>query len=127
MRQVDQKNETQQKEEHGAEESDIVAIDEEEAFRDEERHDDEPDPEQDFWTPETVLNGSTAISRGLHAKEQEGEDEVEETETEVDAVDRDPTVAFLSIAFDIHIVESQVLQFFKCPRCEHNPGNDRVD
>lgn len=127
MCQIDEKNQTQQEEEHGAEESNIIAVDEEEAFRNEERHDNEPNPEEHFWSPEAILKGGAAIPGCLHAKEQEGENQVEETETEVDAMDRDPTVTFLSIAFDFHIVEGQVLQFFECPGSQHNPGNDRVD
>lgn len=127
MSQVDQKDQAEQEKEHRTEESDVVAVDEEEAFRDEERQHDEPDPEQDFWTPESILNSGATISRGLDAEKQESEDQVEETKAEVDAVNCDPTVTFLSVAFDFHVVESQVLQLLEGPWSEHDPGDDRVD
>lgn len=127
MREVDQKDQSQKKEKHGAEEGNIVAVDKEEGFGDEEGHHHKRDPEHNLWTPEAILNRGTAISGCLDTQKQEGENQVEESKPKVDAVDRHPTVTFLPVASDLHIIEGQVLQLLECPRGEHNPGNNGVD
>lgn len=74
MRKVHQKDQTQKQEEHGAEEGDVVAIDEEEGFGDKERHDDKGQPEDDLRTPKSILESGASIFRAFDAKKQKGEE-----------------------------------------------------
>ena len=127
MRKIHQQDQAQKEEEHGAEESDVVAVHKEEGFGDEERHDNKCQPEDNLRSPESILKSGATIPSILHTKEQEGENQVEETETEVDAMHSHPAVTFLAVASNFHIIESQMLQFIQCPWREHDPGSNRVD
>lgn len=68
MCQVDQEDQSEKEEECGSNEGNIVAPDEEETFRNEERQDDESQPGDDLRTPETILYGGTRILRGVDAE-----------------------------------------------------------
>lgn len=74
MRKVHQKDQTQKQEEHGAEEGDIVAVDEEEGFGNEERHDDKGHPEDDLRTPISILESGASIFRAFNPEKQKGQD-----------------------------------------------------
>lgn len=61
--QIHQQNETEKEEEHGADERDVMAVNEEERLGDEERHDDKGDPQNDLGAPEAVLEDGPTIFR----------------------------------------------------------------
>jgi hypothetical protein len=86
-----------------------------------------PREEHDLRAPETILEGCTTITGVFDAEEEECEDQVEETETEIDAMNCNPTVTFLAVAFDFHIIQSKMLQFLHCPWRKHNPRDDGID
>lgn len=127
MREVDQEDEAEEEEEHGAEEGDIVAPDHEEAVGDEEGEDDEAEPEDDLWSPEAVLDACTRVFGGSYAEEGKREEEVEHAKGEVDAVDGDPAVACSLWTAYFHVIECEVLEFVDSPWCEHDPCEYRID
>lgn len=68
VRQVDQEDETQHQEEHGATKRDVVAPKDKERIRDEERQDHKDEPSNNLGTPVSILNGSSGVPRGRNAK-----------------------------------------------------------
>lgn len=55
MSEINEQDQAEEEEEHGAYESDVLAPDLEEGFRDEECQDDESQPDKDLGTPVSVL------------------------------------------------------------------------
>jgi hypothetical protein len=52
---------------------------------------------------------------------------VEETESEVDALNSDIAVALFAVALDVDVVKSEVGELLHGPVGEHDPRDDRVD
>lgn len=52
---------------------------------------------------------------------------MEERKAKIYAVNRHPSVTFLPVTSDLHIIQGQVLQFLQCPGGKHNPGHNGVD
>lgn len=121
VREIHEEDETKQQEEHRADESDVVAVDEEERFGNEERHDQKSDPDNHFRTPVSVLQGCSAISRCPDTEKQERHDEMKQPQSEVDPMNSHPTIALFTIASNLHIIKGHMLQFLQRPRCEHDP------
>lgn len=121
MRKINQENQSEEKEEHGAEEGNVVAVNEEEGLGNKEGHDDKSQPEDDLRTPITILYSGAGIFRALNSEQKKGEYQVEETESEVDPMHRNPAMTFLPVASNLHIIEGQVLQFLQSPWREHDP------
>ena len=69
MRQVHQKDQAEEDEDHCSDECKVFAPHLEEGLWDEECHDHECEPDDDLRPPISVLQGSAAISRGLDAEE----------------------------------------------------------
>lgn len=127
MSQVNQENETKKQEQDSADQSDIIAPDNEEAIRNQEGNDNETDPSNQFGSPEAILNSRSLVARVLDADQQEGHDEVEEAESEVDTVDSGEAVAGLAIAGDCSEIEQNMLEFLDGPVGEHDPRQERVE
>lgn len=125
--QVDQQDQSQEEEQDGAAQSDIISPHLEEAVGDEEAHDDQSQPHENLGTPPAVLNPrSTVLGRG-DAEEEEGEDEVEEAEREVDAVHGREPEAVVTRAVDGHVVEEDALELVDGPWSEQYPREERVE
>lgn len=90
MSEVDEKNETQEYEDRCSNKRDVVAPKDKKGVGDEERHDNQDDPEEDFRTPPTlsyalltgqmidghcspILNSSTLVSSIFNADERQTE------------------------------------------------------
>lgn len=127
MCEVNEEDEAEEQEEHSANQGEVVAPDEEEAFRDEEGEDDQEQPGYDLWSPVPVLDGSAAITSAVDAKEDDSQDGVEHTERKLDTVDGDEAVALLAEAGYREVVEGQMLELLDCPGREHDPREDAVD
>lgn len=121
MSQVDQENETKKQEQDSADQSDIVAPDDEEAIRNQEGNDNETDPGDQLGSPEAVLNSRSLVACVLDADEQQGHDEMEEAESEVDTVDSGEAIACLAVAGDCSEIEQDMLEFLDGPVGEHDP------
>jgi hypothetical protein len=52
---------------------------------------------------------------------------VEESESKVDALYRNISIALLAVAFDVDVIEGEVGELLHGPVREHDPGHDRVD
>jgi len=127
MSQVYQENEAEKQEQHSADQSDIVAPDDEEAVRNQEGDDDQSDPGNYLGTPEAVLDSRSLVACVLDANEQQGHDGVEKSESKVDAVNSSEAIAGLAVAGDGGEVEQDVLEFLDGPVGEHDPGQERVE
>ena len=77
MRKVNEEDETEEDEYGGADEGDVVAPEDKEAVRDEEGDGDEDEPDEDFGTPPSVLNGSPLFLGRPNADEECTQKEVE--------------------------------------------------
>lgn len=127
MSKVDQQNEAEQEEEHSAKKGEVFAPDNEETVRNEEADDDEPNPSQELGSPESVLYGRASILGRPDTKEDNSKKSVKESKGKVKTLHSDVSIARLSVAAEIEVVESEVLQLLEGPVCEHEPGKDRVD
>lgn len=105
MREVDEEDQPEQEEKHGADQGKVVAPDLEEVLRDEEGDDDEEKPGDNLRAPVPILDGSAPILRAFDAKEGDGEDGVENAEGELDTMDGDEAEALLTQARDREVVE----------------------
>lgn len=124
---VDEKDEAEEQEEHGADQSKVVAPDEEETLGDKESGDDQEQPGDDLWSPVPVLNSGTAVTSVIDAEEDDGENGMEDPKRKLDAVDGDKAVALLTETRYGEVVESQVLELLDRPRRKHDPRKDAVD
>lgn len=52
---------------------------------------------------------------------------MKETESEVDSLDSDITIALFALAGDVHVIQRKMLQLLEGPWCEHQPGDNRVE
>lgn len=121
MSQVDQENESKKQEQDSANQSDIVAPDDEEAIGNQEGNDNETDPGDQLGTPEAVLDSRSLVASVLDANKQESHDEVEKAQSEVDTVDSSEAIAGLAVAGDCSEVEQDMLEFLDGPVGEHDP------
>lgn len=78
MREVDKENETKEDEYGGAHKSNIVSPKHEETIGNEERDHHENDPQKDFGSPPSILDGCSLVLRVLHANERNSDEEMEE-------------------------------------------------
>lgn len=127
MRKVDQQDETNEQEEARANHGEVVAPNDEERVRNEKGENDHADPGDKLGSPESVLDWRASVLRVPDTDEHHGHDDVEETEGEIDALDRDVAVALLAVALDVDVVECEVRQLLHGPVREHDPRDDRVD
>lgn len=127
MCKVDEKDEAEEQKEHGADEGEVVAPDEEEALGDQEGEEDQEKPDNDLWSPITVLDGGAAVAGIVDTEEQGSVDGMEDTKCELDAVDSDEAVALLAETGYREEVESQMLELLDRPRRKHDPRQDGVE
>lgn len=109
MGKVDEQNKSKEEEQYAATEGDVVAPEHEELVRDKEREDDEGKPGNDLGAPVAILDRSPRVLRGCDAEEEAGKDQVEETESEVDAMDGKPAVTLSGRAIYLDVVKCQML------------------
>lgn len=109
MRQVYQEDEAENQEQHGTDQSDIVAPEHEEAVRDEEGKDNQTEPGYDLGPPESILNTGTRILRGSYAHQESSENEVEESEGEVDPMYGEPSVTLSGWTVNLDIIQHEML------------------
>ena len=121
MRQVYQQDQTKKEEEHGADQSNVVAPEHEESIGDEECKDDQGKPGNDLGPPVAILYRRARILGRVDADEKDGKDEVEKTERKVDSVDSKPSVTIPIPTADFNVVEHYMLEFLDCPFREHDP------
>jgi len=105
MGQIDEQNEPEQQEKDGSDKSDVVSPCDEKGVGNEEGEDDEGEPGEDLGAPESVLDGGSLVPRRVDAEEEYGQNKVEKTEGEVEAVDSDKTEALLANALQLHVIE----------------------
>lgn len=121
MRKINQQDQTDQEEEDGTDESNIVAPEGEEGVWNQEGDDNKTNPGNQLGTPEAILNGRSLVSGVADSDEEERENEMEETQGEVDAVYGGESIALFASACDGGIVEQDVLKLLYSPVGEHNP------
>lgn len=124
---INEQDKSDKEEEDGADKSDIVAPDGEEGVGNQESDDDEANPCDQLGTPEAVLDSRSLVSGVADSDEEKSEDKVEETESEVDAVDGSESITLLAGARDGGIVQQYFLQLLDGPIGEHDPGQQRVE
>ena len=52
---------------------------------------------------------------------------MEKAKGEIDSLNGDVTIALLPLAGDVHVIQSEMLEFLHCPRGEHQPRYDRIE
>ena len=112
---IDKQDQAKEQEQHGSEESNIVAPDLEESVRNQECQDDQAQPCDNLRSPKSILNRRTTIFRAVDTKQQYGVDGVEAAESEVDAVNSGKAEALLAGAVDGDIVEENALELLDGP------------
>jgi len=126
MSEIYQQNQTDEKKQDGSDKSNIVAPEGKEGVRDEESDDNKTDPGDQFRTPEPVLKSRSLVSGVVHTNQKQSQDEMKESQREVDAMYGGESIAFFACARDGGIIEEDFLQFFDSPVGEHDPGQQRV-
>ena len=115
VRKVHKQDQTEQQEQHGTAESNIVAPDFEESVRNQECEDNQAQPRNNLRSPKSILNRRTTVFRAVDSEEQNGVNGVEATESEVDAVDSGEAKALFSGAVDGDIVKEDALELLDGP------------
>jgi len=106
---IDEENQAEKEEEHGACKCDVVTPGNEEGVRDEKGDDDERDPSNDLGSPETILNRRTLVPCRSNTKQHESHKSMESAQSKVDPVHRNEAIAGLPIAAYIDIVKCCML------------------
>lgn len=127
MCQVDQQNQANEQEQAGTSHGEVVAPHDEERVRDEEGQDNHGDPADDLGAPEAVLNLCAAVLGGANTNKHKRHEDVEEAESEIDALHSDEAVALLAVTLDVDIVQGELRQLLHGPVGEHDPRDDRID
>lgn len=127
MRQINQEDKADQEEEDGANQSNIIAPEDEEAVGNEEGNDDETNPGRQFRTPETILNCGSLIPGAVDANEEQRQDEVQEAQGEVDAVDGGVAIAVFAHTANGGKVQQHLLQLLNSPVGEQNPRKKGIE
>lgn len=124
---VDQQDQPEKEEEHGAEESNVVAPCDEKGVGNEKGCYNQADPANQFGTPEAVLDGSATVFGASNAQKHDCQEEVEGTQSKVDTMYRNPAIAILAGAFDVNVFQGQILKLLHGPVRKHYPGEERID
>lgn len=77
MSEIDEEHETKKQEEHSSSEGDVSAPDLEEDIGYEEGQNQQTQPTNDLWSPESILDCRSSISCGPHTEEDDGKKSVE--------------------------------------------------
>lgn len=118
---INQQDQTNQKEEHSADKSDIVSPEGEKGVGNEEGDDDQANPGNELGTPETILNSRSLVFSIADAYQEEGQDEMEEAQCEVDTVYGGESIALFAGAGDGRVIKKDCFQLLDGPVGEHNP------
>lgn len=105
MGEIDKEDEAEKEKEHGTDEGEIVAPDEEEAFGDKESDDNQEKPGDDLGSPVPVLNSSSSITGVVDTNKDDGQDSMEDAKRKLDTVDSDEAVALFAEAGYRKVVE----------------------
>jgi len=115
VRQINKQDQSNQQEQHRAHKGHVVSPDLEEAIRYQKADHNQRQPRDNLRSPEAILYRRSLIFTAVHSQQKHGQDGVEKSQGEVDAVHGGVAKALLAGAVDGHVVEEDALEFAHGP------------